>query len=107
MATPSRPPSPAGSASSMVRTRDVEPLSTWTIRLVSRSLIRKLPCLSGTRPHGAARSETTSRVRGSPRDWTVLGLAVRLLRLGLGLDGDDEFAGVGPAVRVSGLGSLA
>src|SRR5215207_4395958 len=104
MASPRSPPSPAGSASSMVRTEDVEPLSTRTIFLVSRSLIRKLPSLSGTRPQGASRSEATFRARGSPRDWIVLGdglLGSGLLEVGLG--GGAELAGVCPAVRVSGL----
>ena len=64
--------------------------------------------MSGTRPQGASRSEATSRARGSPRDWIVLGdglLGFGLLELGL--DGGAELAGVWPAVRVSGLGSVA
>src|SRR4029450_4155416 len=107
MASPRRPPSPAGSASSMVLISDVLPSLTRTIFRVSRSLMRKLPSLSGTKPQGATRSETTSRARGSPCVLTVLGDG--LLGFGLlepGLDSGDEVAGVGPAVRVSGLGSL-
>src|SRR5215216_3052190 len=108
MARPRRPPSPAGSASSMVLSRDLEPLSTRMIRLVSRSLIRKLPSLSGTTPHGASRSEAISRARGSPRDWTVLGVGLLGFGLlGLGLDGGIGLAEAATAVRVSGLGSLA
>src|SRR5215211_851312 len=108
MARPSRPPSPAGSASSMVLTCDVEPLSTRTILLLSRSLMRKVPSLRVTRPQGASRSVTISRARGSPRDRAALG--VGLLGpglLGSGFDGGAEVAGVDPAVRVSGLGSLS
>src|SRR5215204_5111104 len=87
----------------MVLSRDLEPLSTRMIRLVSRSLIRKLPSLSGTTPQGVSRSEAISRARGSPRDWTVLGVGL----LGLGLDGGSGLAEAATAVRVSGLGSLA
>src|SRR5207342_3142836 len=108
MARPRSPPSPAGSASSMVLTSDVEPFATRTIFLASRSLIRKLPSLSGTSPQGTSRLEASSLRRGSPRDWTVLGDG--LLESGLlefGLDGGAELAGGCPAVRVSGLGSVA
>src|SRR4029453_9676702 len=92
----------------MVRTVDLAPSLTETIFRASRSLIRQLPFFSGTSPHGASRSEAISRARGSPRDCTVLGDGV----VGRGLieselDGGAELAGVGPAVRVSGLGSLA
>jgi hypothetical protein len=92
----------------MVLTVDVEPSLTRTIFRASRSLIRKLPSFSGTSPHGAFKSEAISRARGSPRVCTVLGDG--LVGRGLTeseLDGGAELAGVGPAVRVSGLGSLA
>jgi len=92
----------------MVLTVDLDPSLTETIFRASRSLIRKLPSFSGTSPHGASRSEAISRARGSPRDCTVLGDG--LVGRGLTeseLDGGAELAGVGPAVRVSGLGSLA
>jgi hypothetical protein len=78
------------------------------ISLVSRSLIRKLPSLSGTTPQGASRSEAISRARGSPRDWTALGVGLPGVGLlGLGLDGGVGLAEVVATVRVSGLGSLA
>jgi hypothetical protein len=92
----------------MVLIVDVEPSLTRTIFRLSRSLIRKLPSLNGTSPHGASRFEAISRARGSPRDCTVLGegLLGRALTESE-LDAGAELAGVGPAVRVSGLGSLA
>ena len=71
---------------------------------MSRSLIRKLPSLSVTRPHGAARSETIAWARGSPRDWTVLGVG---LLAELDSVAATSSRASGPAVRVSGLGSLA
>ncbi len=73
------------------------------IFLASRSLIRKLPSLRGTRPQGASRSEAISRTRGSPRDATPLELG----RVDGELEGGDVLAAVGAAVRVSALGSLA
>src|SRR6187431_3425042 len=104
MASPRRPPSPAGSASSMVRTCDFEPFSTRTIFRSSRSAIRKLPSLSGIRPQGAARSEAISRARGSPCEATPLELG---LPDGVLDEAGAELAAVGPAVRVSALGWLA
>jgi hypothetical protein len=92
----------------MVLTVDLDPSLTEMIFRASRSLIRKLPSFSGTSPHVASRSDAISRARGSPRDCTVLGEG--LVGRGLTeseLDGGAEDAGVGPAVRVSGLGSLA
>ena len=78
------------------------------ISLVSRSLIRKLPSLSGTTPQGASRSEAISRARGSARDWTGAGSWTAGSRtVGLGLDAGVGLAEVAAAVRVSGLGSLA
>jgi hypothetical protein len=91
----------------MVLTSEVEPLRTRRILRSSRSLIRKVPSLSVTRPHGAARSETIFVARGSPRDWTALGVGLLASGvLGSGLGAGAELAGVWPAVRVSELGSL-
>ena len=90
----------------MVLTSEVESLRTRRIFRVSRSLIRKLPSLSVTRPHGASRSATIARARGSPRDRTVLGVGLLASGLlGAGLAAVVEL--VWSAVRVSPLGSLA
>ena len=54
-ASPSNPPSPAGRASSMVRSILARPPARWRIRRVSRSLTSVLPSASAIKPQ--ARSD--------------------------------------------------
>src|SRR5215212_9849893 len=96
-ASPSKPPSPAGRASSMVSSGvGTRPSTRWRIRRVSRSLTSVLPSASATKPQGEVKPLATSLTVGERA------AAPPPVRVSVG-----EPAAALPPVRVSALGSLA